>query len=125
MTLGQGAVHLLSGTAGAATIVAFGHEFTDVERAISFAVIMLVALIAGDMWRRATVSPENERAELKRSIMSIGALYIIALVVARKMDADIYGAAMTAVTVGAGGPLILAAVQSRAVKVFSAIWGKE
>jgi len=125
MTLTQGAVHLLSGTAGAATVVAFGMHFNDLERAIAFAVIMLVALVAGDMWRRATVSPENEKSELKRSIMSIGALYIISLVVANKMDADIYGAAMTAVTVGAGGPLILQAVQSRAVKVFSAIWGKE
>jgi hypothetical protein len=125
VTGGQGIVHLLSGTAGAATIVAFGYKFSDVERAIAFAVIVFVALIAGDMWRRATVSPENEKSELKRSIMSIGALYIVALVVTNRMDADIYGAAMTAVTVGAGGPLILAGVQSRVGKVIAALWGKE
>jgi putative Mn2+ efflux pump MntP len=120
-----GVVKLLSATAGSGTVIAFGHEFNDIERAIAGAVVVFVALLAGDMWRRATVSPENEKAELKRSIMSIGALYIIALAVAQKMDADIYGAAMTAVTVGAGGPLILAAVQSRAAKILNAILGKE
>jgi len=119
-----GLVQLLSATAGAGTVIAFGYEFTDIERAAAFCVIMFLALIAGDMWRRATVSPENEKAELRKSLKSIGALYVIALVVARKMDADIYGAAMTAVTVGAGGPLILSAVQSRATKVFNALMGR-
>lgn len=120
-----GVVQLLAATAGAGTVIVFGYEFTDFERAVAFCVIMLAALIAGDMWRRATVSPENERTELRKSLKSIGALYIVALVVARKMEADIYGAAMTAVTVGAGGPLILSAVRSRATKILKAVWGSE
>lgn len=122
MTLGHGASYLLSSSAGAATFVVFGQQFGETERAIATLVVVFIALVAGDFWRRSTVSPDREKAEAKKSAMSIGALYIVALGVTNTMDADIYGAAMTAVAVGAGGPLVLSSVQEKAKQIVAVIF---
>jgi hypothetical protein len=118
-------IYLLLGIVNLTAIVMFGHKFTDVEREIVSAIIVFVALIAGDYWRRSTISPEHEKSELKKSINSIGALYIISLGITNFMDVSVYGDAMTAVIIGAAGPLLLPIARKKAINVLTAFWGKE
>lgn len=109
-----------SATAGASSSVVLDMPVSEPARAVMIGIIVVFALFFGALARLATTNGDS-RKERRRAAMTFGALYIISLFMANKLDVDIYGAALIAVGVGAAGPLIIVPVAEgmvRAVKAF-------
>lgn len=112
--------YIAASAGGGVSSVVLGMPISETERTIAIGVIVIFALFFGSIARLATTDGDIKK-ERRKSLMTFGALYIISLFLANKMEVDLLGAALIAVGVGAAGPLIiipLADGMTRAVKAF-------
>ena len=109
---------------GSAMGMLFEAEAMDWQQMIAFALIGLVCLIFGTLGRLSSFDPKEESftLERRRSFMLFGVLYILSLMTAEALSANIFTMAGIACAYGLAGPFVVKPVVDLVIRLLSAIF---
>lgn len=98
-------------------------ETMSIQQFAAFALVAIVCLTFGTLGRLAAFDPQDEKFknERRKSVMLLGTLYVMSLMTAEAVSANIFVMGGIAVAYGLAGPLIVKPVIEWLMRIIALI----